>query len=134
MASRSSSTSSSPHSPCSSDNKREFRPLLLFGQKVPLHRRREPTLGAQRQVLEWNITRCFVNAARQHVGTFEFGPFRTDQAKHDLLVAGNKTERIKGPRAGVVVLEQEAIDGNRIEELLSYLVVAAFGVPVTPIV
>ena len=47
---------------------------------------------------------------------------------------GNETQRLERSRAFVVVFQQEAIDGQRAEQLLRDRVIAAFGVPVAAIV
>ena len=62
------------------------------------------------------------------------GRLELTRPKTTVLPLGTRRRRLEGAGALVVVFEQEAIDGEFMEEALGNSVVAAFGVPVAAIV
>src|SRR5262245_46573833 len=96
----------SPHEPGRLRDTAELHPLILGRHTVTGHRRGEPALRAEREPLEWNHPRGFLDARAQLVDGLDPRLLRRDQPEHHDPVVGHDAERLEAARALVVVFEQ----------------------------
>ena len=65
------------------DDELHLGPLLVFGDHVAFHHRREAALRAEGQLLERNVLRRRFDRARDGIGIFELADLRAHQPKND---------------------------------------------------
>src|SRR3954465_6198458 len=118
-----------PHLARGLDDERELGPLLVLGQRVALDGRGEAALAREAELLDIDVAAGLLDAALEVVLALEVAALGRHQAEDDLLARGHEAQRLEAPRAGVVVLEEEAVDGEVVEQRLGDVVVAALGHP-----
>src|SRR3989454_8332432 len=112
----------------------EFRPLILFGEQVSLHRGCESTLRTERQILQRYAARRLVDPPDQVLFRFELRTLAAHQTEDNGLASRDEPQRLERARACVIVFEQEAIHLQRAEEFLRDRIISALRVPLAAIV
>src|SRR5437660_5962880 len=115
---------SAPHRPGHAGHQQQLLQLLLPRDVVPLHRRGEAALGAERQPVQRHVPRGLIHARLQLVLRLHARLLGRDQAQHDRAVLGHVAERAEPTRALVVVLQQEALEQRLLEDPGDRLIVA----------
>ena len=99
------------------------------GERVALDGRGEPALRRQAELVERDVPRRLLDPPLQLVLVLELAALRGHEPEHDELARRHEAQRLEAAGAGVVVLEEEAVDLELAEQRLGDEVVAALGHP-----
>src|SRR4051794_2819317 len=77
------------------DDAREFRPLLVLGQRVAFLGRGKSTLAGEAKLVERREFRGLVDAALEIVLAFKLAGLGRDDAEHHLLAFRQHSERLE---------------------------------------
>src|SRR6266536_1381459 len=115
---------SAPDLPGHPAHQLQLLPLLIGGDPVALHGRGETALRAQRQPLQGHVPCGLLDPRLELVLGLQPGFLGGDQAEHRNPVLRQVAEGLEAARAGVVVLEQEALKERLLEDAGDRLVIA----------
>src|SRR6185437_4108386 len=119
---------SPPHEPRRFQDALEFAPLVLFGDRDAVEAA-EAALRAERELLGWQVLRCFAEAPAQQVEAFQVGALGRHQSEHCDLAARHIAQRRETAGALVVVFEQDAVVLELREQPLGDRIVMALAMP-----
>ena len=88
----------------------EFRPLLILGQHVALHRRRKSALRTDGQLLQRKLLSSFVDAPEKIVFLLQLRPFRAHEPKHHGLSLRHQAQWLEIARSLIVIFQKESVD------------------------
>ena len=111
------------------DDQPQLGELLVEGERVALDGGGEAALRGEAELVERDVLRGLVDPALEGVLVLERAALGGDQAEHDLLALRHEPQRLEATGALVVVLQEEAVDGELGEQRLGDEVVAALGRP-----
>ena len=111
------------------DDQLELGPLLVVAQRVALDGGGEAALPREAELLDVDVAAASSMRRLSVVLALELAALGRDQAEDDELAGRHEAQRLEAARAGVVVLEEEAVDLEVVEERLGDVVVAALRHP-----
>src|SRR3990170_1691359 len=111
------------------DDEPELGGLLLGGQVISLHGRREPALRRETDLVDVDEPCRLLDAPLQLVLRLELTGLGGDEPEHDDLPLGQEPKRLEAARSLVVELDEEPVDVQPAEERLTDEVVAPLGRP-----
>src|SRR3954468_15827588 len=126
---RASARIGAPHLPRRFDYQLELALLVVLGEQVADNVGREATLRADRELVERDEARGFVDPPLDLVDLFELRDLRADQAEHHDPALGDEAQRLKTARTRAVVFQQETIERQLVEHTLGNRVVGTLAVP-----
>ena len=97
--------------------------------ELPSNVEEKPHWGEMHTWSSVDVRRGLVEAAAQGVLRLQLAALGRDEPEHDELVRRHVAQRLEIARALVVVLQEEAVDGELVEQRLGHEVVAALGDP-----
>src|SRR5579875_3948448 len=97
---------SSPNLSRDFDHEPELRFLLRGRDAIPRRCARESALGTNRQTIELDILRRFVDTPLQRVFRFELGKFARHQSQHHRFIARHEAQRFERSGARRVVFKK----------------------------
>ena len=107
------------------DDHAQLGPLLILGQHVAFFGRGEAALRRQAQLLKRYKFSGFIDAAFDVVLRLQPPAFLRYEAKHDLLVALEMTQRLEAASAVSIELQEITVDIDLAEQLRGHELVAA---------
>src|ERR1017187_4091557 len=123
------SLASAPHLCRSLHDQLQLGHLLLVAERVSLHRRGEPALRRQAQLLDRDVARGLLDPPLEQILALQLAALGGHQTQHDQLVGRDVAQRLKAAGTRVVVLQEEPVHVELAEQRLGDEVIAALGGP-----
>src|SRR5262245_44498324 len=114
--------SGAPHEPGRLRDTRQLRPLIVGRHAVAGHRRGKPALRTEREPLQRDHSRRFLDARAELLDGLDPWLLRRAQSEHNDPILGNGPERLEATRPFVIVFEEEALEPRAAEHARNRLV------------